>query len=126
MRVTQDKLEIIFAMQQELDDYIEKTRSLTDIPREQWIQKKAMALMVELGEMLDEINYKWWKNPKPVDEDALKEELVDILHFFVGMCLKAGLSAEELFDRYTGKNKENFDRQQGKSDKKGYALAQGE
>lgn len=120
-----DKLETIFAMQHALDDYIEQTRHLQHFTREEWIQKKAMALMVELGEMLDETRYKWWKNPKPVDAEALKEELVDILHFYVGMCLKAGMSAEELYGRYLGKNEENYKRQLGTSEKKGYALAEG-
>ena len=33
------------------------------------------------------------------------------------------MDAGELFDRYMDKNKENFDRQHGKSQKPGYAAA---
>jgi len=32
------------------------------------------------------------------------------------------MSSEELFERYLDKNKENHDRQNGLSDKKGYAI----
>jgi len=42
------------------------------------------------------------------------------VHFLTGMCLRAGMTSDELFARYIDKNKENFDRQYGKSTKKGY------
>ena len=76
----------------------------------------------ELAELIDEVNFKWWKNPRPVDGDKVKDELVDILHFFVSMCLKSGMDAEELCRRYLEKNEENFARQHGTSEKKGYAM----
>lgn len=114
-----DKLETIFKMQKELNDYIIEKRNL-QFTKEEWIQKRSLALLDEVAELLNEINYKWWKNPKPVDERAVKEELVDILHFYIGMCIDAGLSAEELYQIYLDKNKENYDRQKGLSQKKGY------
>jgi dimeric dUTPase (all-alpha-NTP-PPase superfamily) len=115
-----DKLEIIFDMQRRFDEDLAVRRGLTDIPREQWIQKETLALLSELAELIDEVNFKWWKNPKPVNEDAVKEELVDILHFFVSMCIKMGMDASELCDRYLAKNKENFNRQRGLSPREGY------
>lgn len=114
-----DKLDEIFAEQKELDEFIAKKRDIR-FTKEEWIQKKAMALLVELSELLEEINYKWWKNPKQENEQAIKEELVDILHFYIGMCIDAGMDAQELFTIYRQKNKENHDRQNGKSLKKGY------
>lgn len=116
-----DKLEIIFEMQKKFDEDLAKKRDLSGITRDQWIQKETLAMLSELSELIDEVNFKWWKNPKPVDEDRVKEELVDILHFFVSMCIKMGMDAEELCGRYLKKNKENFDRQNGLSDKEGYA-----
>ncbi|MFZ5975556.1 MAG: dUTPase [Bacillota bacterium] len=115
-----DKLEIIFELQQAFDSSLEKLRSLHGISTEQWIQKETLAMISELSELIDEVNFKWWKNPKELDYGAIKEELVDILHFFVSMCLKVGMDAEELFALYKKKNLENFRRQQGKSDKQGY------
>lgn len=117
-----DKLETIFAMQHAFDSELIEKRGLEDITPEQWIQKETLAMLSELAELLDEVNFKWWKNPKEVNEQAVKEELVDILHFFVSMCLKMGMTAEELCQMYLAKNKENFDRQQGLSAKEGYAL----
>ncbi len=114
-----DKLETIFALQKALDTDIQERRSL-DFPMEQWIQKDVLAMISELAELLDEVNFKWWKNAKPVDEAALHGELVDILHFFISMCIRAGMDADKLYNGYIEKNKENFDRQYGRSLKKGY------
>lgn len=115
------KLEIIFELQKALDTDIQNRRSL-DYTMEQWIQKDVLAMVSELAELLDEVNFKWWKNGKPVDEAALHGELVDILHFFVSMCIRAGLDADKLFEGYIAKNRENFDRQYGRSEKKGYCV----
>lgn len=116
-----DKLEMIFELQDMLDTEIVEKRKLHGIPKQEWIQKEILAIISELSEILDEVNFKWWKNPKPLDESALKEEMVDVLHFFVSMCIKAGMSAQELYEIYMEKNKENFARQRGLSKKKGYS-----
>lgn len=117
-----DKLDTIFAYQNKFDTELMERRGLTDIPMEQWIQKETLAMLSELAELIDEVNFKWWKNPRPVDVGKVKDELVDILHFFVSMCLKTGMDAQELCARYLDKNKENFDRQNGLSEKKGYEI----
>ena len=113
-----DKLDKIFEMQKLLDDDIAARRHL-EFSTEEWMQKEVLAMLSELSEVLDEVNFKWWKNKKPIDDNALRGELVDILHFFVSMCIRSGMSADELFERYVEKNKENFDRQYGRSEKKG-------
>ena len=117
-----DKLDKIFYMQEKFDTDLAVNRGLTDIPADKWIQMQTLAMISELAELLDEVNFKWWKNPKELKPDNIKEELVDILHFFTGMCIRAGMTSEELYQIYMKKNKENFDRQYGKSDKKGYEI----
>lgn len=117
-----DKLDKIFQYQKSFDDEVIARRGLQDICMEEWIQKETLAMMSELAELIDEVNFKWWKNKKEVDASLVKDELVDILHFFVSMCIKTGMDAQELFDRYLAKNKENFDRQHGRSEKKGYEV----
>src|SRR5690554_6641686 len=115
-----DRLEHIFQLQAKFDQALVEKRKLTHIKTEEWIQKEVLAIVSELGELLDESNFKWWKNPKPINQAALREELVDILHFFISMCIKVGMTAEDLYQGYLAKNKENFDRQQGKSVRSGY------
>lgn len=116
-----DKLDVIFQMQQSLNDDIEARRGLS-FTRAEWMQKEVLAMISELSEVLDEVSFKWWKNPAPINDASLKGELVDVLHFFVSMCLKSGMTAEELFTLYQAKNRENFDRQYGRSDKQGYQV----
>jgi dimeric dUTPase (all-alpha-NTP-PPase superfamily) len=118
---TKDRLSDIFDLQKSLNDDIRAKRNLTGFTHEEWIQKHMLAMLSEMAEVLDEVNFKWWKNPKPSNPDALKEELVDILHFYVSMCLEAGLTSQELYERYIEKNRENFDRQNGLSEKPGYS-----
>lgn len=117
-----DKLEQIFQMQLAFDTELAQKRKLEHIAFEDWMQKETIALIAELCEMLNETNFKWWKNPREIDMAAVKEELVDVLHFFVSMCLKTGMDAAELHALYLAKNKENFDRQHGLSAKTGYAV----
>ncbi len=117
-----DRLQKLFDMQKAFDNEVVEKRNLHNIPTDEWMQKETLAMISELGELLDEVNFKWWKNPKELDYNNIKEELVDILHFFVGMCLRAGMTSNELYEIYMKKNKENFDRQYGKSEKKGYEL----
>lgn len=117
-----DKLDTLFDMQYSLDKEIEVTRDLGGISKDVWIQRETLAMLSELAELIDEVNFKWWKNKKEIDEDRVKSELVDILHFFISMCLKMDMTAEELYNLYLDKNKENFDRQHGKSQKPGYSI----
>ncbi|HBU11302.1 MAG TPA: dUTPase [Clostridiales bacterium] len=117
-----DKLEKIFEYQNKFDSEIIEKRNLRNISMEEWIQKETLAMLSELAELLDEVNFKWWKNKKEIDLASVKGELVDILHFFISMCAKTGMDADELFALYMDKNKENFDRQYGLSEKQGYKL----
>ena len=116
--VKEDKLDVLFRMQAGLDAYIRDKRRL-DYTKSEWVCKKALALMVELGEVGEEANYKWGKNGNDIADAKLKEEIVDVLHFFLGMAIDSGMTADELFDIYLKKNKENYDRQNGLSAKKG-------
>lgn len=115
-----DKLDSIFKMQQALNDEICQKRHLGDISPDEWQQKLTLAMLSELAEGLEATSFKWWKNKKDLGEDYLKEEIVDMLHFLVSMALRSGMDADELYSRYVDKNKENFDRQNGLSAKKGY------
>ena len=117
--IVRDKLDVIFELQKSLDEDIAARRNLDHTP-EEWIRMAVLAMVSELAELLDEVNFKWWKNPKPINEESLHGELVDILHFFISMCIRAGMSPESLYEGYIAKNRENFDRQYGRSQKKGY------
>lgn len=115
-----DKLEHIFQLQKRFDEALAKARGL-DYDLATWIKLECLAMVCEVAELAEEVNFKWWKNPKPINEGAIKEELADILHFFVSTCLKAGFSASDIYEAYLLKNEENFLRQKGLS-RQGYAV----
>lgn len=115
-----DKLEQIFQMQKAFDDSVVQKRKLENISKEEWLLKLSIALSGEIAEVNNELNYKWWKTEKPVNWDNVREELSDIFHFFVAICIRAEMSAEDLFSEYLKKNSENVKRQQGLSEKMGY------
>lgn len=116
-----DKLDKIFEMQKNLDEYIKEKRHL-NFSKEEWLTKKSLALIDEIGELLNELNYKWWKNPKELSEENIKEEIIDIVHFTLSLCLDAGIDSNELFEIYNKKNQENINRQNGLSKKDGYKI----
>lgn len=119
-----DRLEEMLALQSALNQRIRQRPGLAAITRDGWMQKLSLALLAEVAEMLNETNYKWWKNEKPVNLPALQEELVDVLHFLLSMFLEAGMTAEDIHRIYKTKCEENFARQDGTSAKHGYALGE--
>ncbi len=118
-----DKLEHIFALQKGFQDKLKRERGLEGIPMEEWLQRQTLAMVSELAELLEEVNFKWWKNPHALDQGHIHEELSDILHFFISMCIEAGMTADDLYNVYVGKNRENHMRQDGQSQKHGYETA---
>ena len=73
----------------------------------------------ELAEAMYELPYyKKWKDYSHMSEEAaayamqkVRMELVDCLHFFINLLLCAGMTADEVYDMYVAKNKENHRRQ---------------
>ncbi len=114
-----NKLEDLFDMQNKLQraygNDIANFDPITQRP--QFIKDMVLALTDELHELLNRIPWKPWKVYKTGDflpeGDELKEikmEIVDILHFFINICSAFNMPAQELYDYYISKNKENLDR----------------
>ena len=85
---------------------------------QQFINVNILALLDELSEAMRETQWKnpnfikyGWKKTQEFNKDKFKEELIDILHFFVNLCISSGMDSKEIYQRYMGKNKENFKRQ---------------
>lgn len=70
------------------------------------------AANVEIAEVLNEINWKPWKEHpyKEVDKHALTTELTDILQFWANAALCLGLTAEELTEALRRKWEVNHQR----------------
>ena len=115
-----DKLDQIFEMQRTLNRYTFEQNGLVDfdeLPKQrevqnEWLRNYALAMTQEISELVDSTNWKWWRTKVDLfDEQNLKVELVDILHFWVSACQVMGLEAEDVHRMYMQKNAINRKRQ---------------
>ena len=117
----QDMLSEIFRLQRELNQHTFRQSEVgveyDELPRRrqlqnQWVRNYALAMSQEIAELVDSTNWKWWRTKVDLfDEQNLRVELVDILHFWVSACQVMGLSAEDVFRMYMQKNAINARRQ---------------
>lgn len=78
----------LFAMQKKLDDYIEENNELE---KEDLLNQKILALIVELGELANETrSFKFWSKKKETDLLAITEEYIDGVHFILSLGLEKG------------------------------------
>lgn len=99
-----DKLDQIYRNQSKLQQKLK-----TDYDT-QFQKDMILGAIDELCECLREIPWKPWKKKQEYHEERFKEEIVDLLHFLVNLSLSAGMSSDELFERYCNKNKINHER----------------
>jgi dimeric dUTPase (all-alpha-NTP-PPase superfamily) len=101
-----DKLEQIFNMQLALQ------LKLGVKFDQDYINIMTLACEQELHEALRETPWKPWKKQQTFNRDNYKKELIDALHFFINLCLAGGITAEDLYEAYIEKNKENYVRKE--------------
>lgn len=91
--------------------------TLSNAEKAEYIRWNHTALIVELSEALDEVDWKPWT----VTEDGIRNreafigEMVDVLHFAANMLVAAGCSDEELTDAYRAKQDKNRARMASKT-----------
>jgi dimeric dUTPase (all-alpha-NTP-PPase superfamily) len=108
-----DRLQAMFDAQQKLQAMYNgyDLDNQTQDDRIENIKLNVLALTDELHEALNETGWKPWATSRHINEDALKNELIDAWHFFMNLCLHAGLTPDELFKRYAEKRAINVQRQ---------------
>ena len=85
-------LQQLFKMQQELDDFIEKTQKI----EQDVFKEKGLALMVELAELANETRcFKFWSTKGPSARSVILEEYVDSIHFILSLGLLMGYTKLE-------------------------------
>lgn len=134
---TNDRLAQLFTMQAALNDFVFNKNSITDNagsllkmqtlvdnarePKDEadftasgltntWVGKFLKALQIESQELEDELKFKWWSSAE-LDIDAVRVEIIDILHFWISMALASGMDADGVFETYEKKYQVNIRRQ---------------
>lgn len=128
-----DKLDELFAAQTFLNDAIFAKRSLhgqdgqvlstsrlSELARDAavapasdtavWLSNYLRAMQDEARELGEEVPWKWWSKQN-LDMDAIRVEIVDILHFWISLALVSGLDPDETVRLYRLKNEVNLKRQ---------------
>jgi hypothetical protein len=113
-----NKLELIFKTQERLQSmYGYKLRNLKDKEKLKKSIDMILAMFDELSEIMDFLPWKPWKKYKVskvlndgVNQKEIRMEIIDILHFYVNLCIIWDLNPKTLYNFYISKNKENIDR----------------
>lgn len=109
-----DRLGEMFELQGDLqrNTYGSHPADIEDpVERIQFFKDMHIAITDEMHEALNEIGWKPWATSKHFNEDAVKGELVDAFHFFMNLCMAAGMTPDELYNRYKAKRLKNIQRQ---------------
>jgi dimeric dUTPase (all-alpha-NTP-PPase superfamily) len=86
------QLQKLFSLQKELDKHILDKHELI---QEDLVEKKILALLVELGELANETrSFKFWSLKPSSDRQVILEEYVDGLHFILSLGLELNFQAE--------------------------------
>lgn len=108
-----DALKLIFEMQEKFNIKFIDRKKLNKQERLLWTMKFKTAMDCEMAELMEQLQYKWWKQYVGQDVDFIeaKYEIVDMFHFLVSIALLWGMDAEEFFAIYQSKMTENINRQ---------------
>ena len=82
-----------------------------NIHSQEYINEMVLATIDELMEALRETPWKSWKKNQEMNKDKFKDELIDTIHFIINLCLASGMNANEVYERFINKNKQNLERQ---------------
>jgi len=87
---------ILFNMQQELDARIQSQHNLEN---ENLVDRKVLALLVEIGELANETRcFKFWSLKPPASTDIILEEYVDGIHFILSLGLEMKIDTNMNFE----------------------------
>lgn len=102
----QDKLNIMYDHQLDLQNKLKVNYD------QRYFNDMVLACIVELTEVLNETSWKPWKKQQELNPNKIKEELIDVLHFFFNLCIWIDLEPEEMFKKYMVKQNVNRKRQE--------------
>ncbi len=114
MTIPEDKLAEMFRLQEELNQRIGVAdfASMTEEQQQHWILNYCRAMSQELAELTDSVPWKWWAKYQKFDKDNARVEVIDLFHFLISLAQALGMSANDVHELYTRKNKVNHQRQE--------------
>lgn len=108
-----DRLKDMFIRQSQFQHLLMNLPFATEDEKQKFINNQTLALIVELGEALQETRWKPWKKSSVYNEESFKMEIVDCWHFLINLTLTV-MNDHELYMLFLKKNEINFERQKQK------------
>lgn len=116
--MNKDKLTHMFEMQFNLQKNLNTFNKIeTTADKQQFINQNLLAIFEETVEIMRETAYKnpdfckfGWKKNQQFNIEKAKDEIIDLWHFLMNLCLVFDMSADEFYNLYLKKNKINIER----------------
>ncbi|MBC8493090.1 MAG: dUTP diphosphatase [Chloroflexi bacterium] len=91
-----------------------KSKDVREDPRVEWTEDFIDCISQELAELRDWLPWKHWRRygSFQLNEEEIKYELIDILHFLLDLFLVWGMTPEEVMRMYIAKMQQNIERQE--------------
>lgn len=113
-----DKLNELFNKQIVLQERFKNIPFKSFQSQQEFININILAATDELYEALRETAWKnpdyiksGWKKHQEFNQDNFQKELIDLWHFVINLTIASGMNAEQLYNNFLEKNKENHERQ---------------
>ncbi len=104
-----DLFQMVLDVQQSMQDKCYP--NVEEMFMEEKILISTRALVHEVLEVEDEVNWKHWKKDVEVDEEKVCDEIVDVFIFFMNLVNASDMTAKELIERTLDKIDINIERQ---------------
>jgi NTP pyrophosphatase (non-canonical NTP hydrolase) len=117
INITVDSLTLFFELQNKIQQSLGYSFStMTTDKKEEYTKDMVLYLLEETHELLRETNFKSHKKvKKTISVDNIKDELADILHFFINLCIVWNVTPQELTTAFIEKNEKNVKRIESES-----------
>lgn len=111
---TLSDLDLLLSKQRAFGEKFCDFGNLDEAGKVKWTTEFLACLSNELEELRRELPWKHWKKYDnfKVDINKVSYEIIDLLHFWLSLCLVWGLDAKYIVNLYLNKNKVNHERQQ--------------
>ena len=110
----------MFKLQKELQEKLGNIKRINSCKenKQQFINQMILAIQEEAVEIIRETAYKnpdyvmlGWKKGQKWNEENFKDELIDMWHFVMNLCIAVDMDSDEFYERYITKNKINIRRE---------------
>lgn len=100
----QEQLNEIINLQQGLDLKISEAKNITNYQKQEFLDAKFLALLVEIGEFANEQRcFKYWSLKGASDKEILLEEFIDGFHFIISIANNLELKLSDYKFQYQDK-----------------------